>query len=374
MVSWIDDVRKAAEVVKRGAFKAVTHGGVAHMDDVLAAALLHKHGAEAVYRLNAAEEIAKLDGDVILFDIGDAFRDALPQRFVVLDHHGVADPSEEPSTIVQVAAAVDLKPRPLVATLLHYVDLYDRFGPAVKRWSGPYGNSLNNGVAKYLAEATPTGLVKETKFLELLAEALYSRLELDIPSFAEAFKLAEKLPFADLAEKFPRTFNTLRLMLAAAKDVQTAATGKEALETGFGVDFGCYAVLAVPELEQYVAKGLERHYLEARRAAEAAASGRYTIVKGHIAAVAVEDYLPPGPIWNALQDLGVLSTEPVFIVVKDRRNPGAYTLWRPDRHANVIDFRRLQGPEVVFKHASGFLAVVKAENAEQAARYAQAQL
>jgi hypothetical protein len=65
-------------------------------------------------------------------------------------------------------------------------------------------------------------------------------------------------------------------------------------------------------------------------------------------------------LWNALQDLGVLTAaEPAFVVVKDRRNPGAYTLWRPDRHANAVDFRRLQGSEVVFKHATGLLAVVK---------------
>jgi hypothetical protein len=54
--------------------------------------------------------------------------------------------------------------------------------------------------------------------------------------------------------------------------------------------------------------------------------------------------------------------EPAFVVVKDR-TPGAYTLWRPDRRANTADFRRLQGPEVIFKHATGFLAVVKAESA-----------
>ena len=100
------------------------------------------------------------------------------------------------------------------------------------------------------------------------------------------------------------------------------------------------------------------------------------MIKGPLTAVAAEDHIPPDPLWNALQDLGVLITaaEPAFVVVKDRRNPGAYTLWRPDRHANAIDFRRLQGPEVIFKHATGFLAVVKAESAEAAAKQALAQL
>jgi len=202
---------------------------------------------------------------------------------------------------------------------------------------------------------------------------VYSSFEADLPAFAEAFKLAEK--FADLAQKFPRTFHTLRLMLDAAKDPVAVSMSRDALESGFGIDFGAYAVLAVPELEPYVLKGLERHYAEAKKAAEAAAAGRYAVIKGPVTAVAAEDHVPPGPLWNALQDIGVLTAaEPAFVVVKDLRTPGAYTLWRPDRHANAVDFRRLQGPEVVFKHATGFLAVVKAESAEAAARQALAQL
>jgi len=301
------------------------------MDDTLAAALLHRHGAEAIYRHNAAEEVLAVEGNVVVFDIGDSFRDKLPDRYAVLDHHGVADPAEEPSSVVQVALAVNAKLRPLQAHLIHHVDLFDRYGPAAKRWAGPYGNSLNNGVARYFADIAPTGLVKDTKFLELLADAVYSSFEVDLPAFAEAFKIAERLPFAELAEKFPRTFHTLRLMLEAAKDPVAVPTSKEALETGFGIDFGAYAVMAVPELEPYVLKGLERHYAEAKKAAEAAAAGRYAVLKGPLTAVAAEDHIPPGPLWNALQDLGVLTAaEPAFVVVKDMRNPGAYTLWRPD--------------------------------------------
>jgi len=36
-MSWLDDVQKAALVVRCGGFKPVIHGGVAHMDDTLAA-------------------------------------------------------------------------------------------------------------------------------------------------------------------------------------------------------------------------------------------------------------------------------------------------------------------------------------------------
>lgn len=374
-VTWLDDVQKAAAIIRGGRYAAVTHGGVAHMDDTLAAALLHRHGAEAIYRHNAAEEVLSVEGYVVVFDIGDSFRDKLPDRYAVLDHHGVADPAEEPSSVVQVALAVNAKLRPLQAHLIHHVDLFDRYGPAAKRWAGPYGNSLNNGIAKYFGDLAPTGRVKDAKFLDLLADAIYSAFEADLPAFAEAFKLAEKLPFADLAQKFPRTFHTLKLMLEAAKDPVSVSMSRDALEAGFGIDFACYAVLAVPELEPYVLKGLERHYAEAKKAAEAAAAGRYAVIKGPLTAVAAEDHIPPGPLWNALQDLGVLTAaEPAFVVVKDRRNPGAYTLWRPDRHANAVDFRRLQGPEVIFKHATGFLAVVKAESAEAAARQALAQL
>ena len=107
-MAWLDDVQRAALVVRRGGFKAVTHGGVAHMDDTLAAALLHRHGAEAIYRYNTLEEVLAVEGEVVVFDIGDSFQ--LPERYVVLDLHGVRDPAEEPSSVVQVAQAVGCRP------------------------------------------------------------------------------------------------------------------------------------------------------------------------------------------------------------------------------------------------------------------------
>lgn len=368
---WLFDVLRARELVRRGKFKAVTHGGTAHADDTIAAAILYRNGAEEIYRLNTAEEILGVGGDVIVVDIGDSL--ALPPRYVVLDHHGISDPSEEPSTVIQTALAVELKPSPLVATLLHHVDLFDRFGPTVKMWAGPFGQSLNNGLTRYFGEFH--GLVKDEKFLSLVGDAVYSKAEYDISSFAEAFKLAEKIPSADLAEKFPRTFASLRLMLKAARDPWGAALSQEAFETGFGVDFGCYALMVVPELEQYVARGLERYFSDARKAAEIAAAGRYAVInRNGLYAIVLEDLVPPGPLWNAVQDLGHAPPGPAFIAVKDRRNPGAYTLWRPDKYAKEIDFRKLSGHPLLFKHASGFMAVVKATSAQEAAEWALAQL
>ncbi|AET33975.1 hypothetical protein [Pyrobaculum ferrireducens] len=372
-MSWLDDVLKASRLIKSGGFVAVTHGGTAHADDTVAAALLKRHGAEAVYRLNTVDEILEVGGGVVLADIGDAFRGKLPERYAVLDHHGVSDPSEEPSSVVQVMYAVGARPAPLVATLIHFLDLFDRYGPGAKRWAGPYGNSLNNGLTKYFSDFH--GVVKDEKFLDLVAEAVYARLEVDLPAFHEAFKLAERLPYADAAERFPRTFQNLRLMLSAARDPVAAAATKEAYETGFGVDFGAYAVLAVPELEPYVLKGLEKYFGDAAKAVELVTSGRYSLLRGDAAvAVAVEDNIPPAPLWNALLDTGVLSNEPAIIVVRDRRTKGAYTVWRPDRYASVIDLRRLKGDAVVFKHVTGFMAVVKASTAEEAAEYALRQL
>jgi hypothetical protein len=111
-------------------------------------------------------------------------------------------------------------------------------------------------------------------------------------------------------------------MLEAAKNPVSVSMSRDALEAGFGIDFGACAVLAAPELEPYVLKGLERHYAEAKKAAEAAAAGRYAVIKGPVTAVAVEDSVSPSALWNALQDLGVLTAaEPAFVVVKDRRTP-----------------------------------------------------
>jgi hypothetical protein len=165
-------------------------------------------------------------------------------------------------------------------------------------------------------------------------------------------------------------------MRQAARDAVSASLSQEARRVGFGIDFATHAVLAVPQLAEYVARGLARYFEDSVRAVRAVEGGRYSVVEGGgVKAVAVEDNVPPTAVWNALLDLSILrEDEPAVVAVKDIRNPGAYSLWRPDRHKDKIDFRKLQGEKVIFKHQSGFMAVVKAENAEEAAKYALAQL
>ncbi|MFN3805231.1 MAG: hypothetical protein ACK4SY_09260 [Pyrobaculum sp.] len=369
-MGWLQDVIKARELITSGReFTAITHGGMAHMDDLLAAALLYSK-AQAVYRLNDLKDILNIPGDVVLVDIGDGFRDRLTDRFVVLDHHGVKDPAMEPSSIIQVALTLDVKTTPLVSTLAHFVDLFDRFGPTAKRAAGPYGNSLNYALTRYFSGFN--GAVRD-RFLELVAEAYHAEFDASVDSLTKAFEIVEKLAFARLVDTFPKTFSLLRLMLQAVKD-PTVALSKEAVEAGFGIDFGCYALAAVPELEPYVIQGLEGYFSDARQAAETALYMRYTrIITKDITAVAVEKPMSPTLLWHALQDLAVVKG-PVFIVIKDVRTPGAYTVWRPPEFASVIDFRKLSGNEVVFKHAGGFLAVVKADSAEEAARFVLSQL
>jgi len=384
-------VVKVSRVVRRGNFKAVTHGGVAHADDTIAAALLHRAGAEAIYRLNEAEEALAVEGDVVLFDIGDSFAAGLPQRFVVLDHHGVGDPAEEPSSVVQVALAVGARASPLVQTLINFVDLFDRFGTAVKQWTGPFGNSLNRALSKYFGDATPKGLVKEEKFLSLVADAFYSREQVGLAELVSVFgEFADRLDLGDWPGRFPRTFQFFGLLRLAPRDPSVLAS-EEAVKVGFGIDFATYAVAAVPELKPYVLKGLESMFEETRRAAEVAEGNLYAIYADRAIAVATEEDVSPSMLYNALIDAGKLRNRgaavsepcdgdhesctqrakpPVFIVVRDKRLPGAYTLWRPDKYSDGIDFRRLGGVRVVFKHPSGFLAVVVAESAEEAAKYA----
>ena len=135
----------------------------------------------------------------------------------------------------------------------------------------------------------PRGLVSEDRFLGLLVEALRSRLEPRLEDYAGAFAVAEKLRFASVVEEFPRTFALLRLMLRASRSVLDAVLSREAFEVGFGVDFGAFALLAVPELEPYLLRGLESFFAEAWRAAELARSGRYVLLGGGVAAVAVDE-------------------------------------------------------------------------------------
>ena len=391
---WLSDVIRAFEVIRRGRFKAVTHNGVAHADDTIAAALLYDAGAEAIYRLSDVEEVLAVDGDVVLFDIGDSFADRLPQRFVVLDHHSS---TAEPSSVVQVAMAVGASPNPQVQTLINFVDLFDRFGTSAKLSAGPFGNSLNKALSKYFGDATPRGLVREEEFLSLVADAFYSDEVVDFASLVVVYDvLLEKLELGDWVERFPRTFQFFHLMRKVPGNWDELLFD-DALRTGFGIDFTTYALAVVPELEPYVLKGLEGMLEEAKKSAETAEKGRYTLIKGGAIAVAVEDNVSPSLLYNALLDLDALQEEdnssdfdvhdlcededwpcegpyfyrreetPIFVVVRDLRTPGAYVLWRPDKFASRINFRRLEGDRVVFKHASGSLAVVKAESAEEAA-------
>lgn len=123
-------------------------------------------------------------------------------------------------------------------------------------------------------------------------------------------------------------------------------------------------------------EGLTLHFAEARKAVEVAESQKYKIIAtDEMTAVAVEDSVSPTQLWSALLDLSAIrEEEPVIIVVKDLRTPGAYSLWRPDRHKDRIDFRKIGGERVVFKHTSGFMAVVRGESAEEVATFVLEQL
>jgi hypothetical protein len=379
-----EEVEAARAIVQGRRFKAVVHNGTAHADDTIAAALLWRAGAEAVYRLGQEGELLEVAGGgtpVVYADIGYKYYDRLKSAgtVAVLDHHapnGEPEYVELPSSLMQTVEALGMRPRPRIYVLFVAADLVDRFGAiAAKRWLGIYGASLNQGLSAYFG-ATPRGKYEDVKFLELVAEA--ATADFDVEDFAEYSKSFAVAQSVDIdAERFPRTLAQLRLMRQAARDAVSASLSQEARRVGFGIDFAAHAVLAVPQLAEYVARGLARYFDDSVRTARAVEGGRYSVVEGATAlkAVAVEDSVPPTAVWNALLDVGVLKEdEPIVVAVKDIRNPGAYSLWRPDRHKDKIDFRKLQGEKVIFKHQSGFMAVVKAENAEEAAKYALAQL
>lgn len=365
-----------AKRITRGRFAAVVHNGTAHADDTIAAALLYRAGAEAVYRLGQREELLEIasKGPVVYADIGYKYYDELKARgdVAVLDHHapnGEPEYTELPSSLIQTVEALGLRLKPRVSVLFMAADLVDRFGAvAAKRWLGVYGASLNQGLSAYFG-MTARGEYKDVKFLELIAEAALSDLDVnDFAEYAKAFEVTSNID-AD-PDRYPRTLGQLRLMRQAAKGDVAVMMGQDAFKVGFGIDFATHAVLALPQLGDYIAKGLEKYFSESIKAVRIVEGRRYSVVEGPIKAFAVEDSAPPTAIWNALLDLSVIKEEePVIIAVKDLRNPGAYSLWRPDRHKDRIDFRKLQGDSVVFKHQSGFMAVVRANSAEDAVRY-----
>lgn len=373
-----EEVEAARRIIAGGRFVVVVHNGTAHADDTIAAALLYKAGAEAVYRLGQPEElleIAKGGRPVIYADIGYKNYDALKRHDVaVLDHHapnGEPEYVELPSSLMQTVEALRLTPRPRVSVLFMAADLVDRYGAiAAKKWLGLYGASLNQGLAAYFG-MTAKGKFEDYEFLELVAGAATADFDVaDFNEYSKAYAISFSLDVNP--ERYPRTLAQLMLMRrAAGGDVVSVALSQDAYKTGFGIDFAAHAVLAVPRLAQYVERGLSKYFEESMKAIKIVEGRRYALIEGAIKGVAVDDNAPPTAIWNALLDLSVVrEDEPVIIAVKDLRNPGAYSLWRPDRHKDRIDFRKLTGDRVVFKHQSGFMAVVKAENAEDATKYA----
>ncbi len=373
-----EEVEAARRIIAGGRFAVVVHSGTAHADDTIAAALLYKAGAEAIYRLGQLEElleVAKSGRPVIYADIGYRHYGELKRYNVaVLDHHapnGEPEYVKLPSSLMQTVEALRLTPRPRISVLFTAADLVDRFGAmAAKRWLGLYGASLNQGLSAYFG-MTIRGRHEDVKFLELVAEAATS--DFDVEDFAEYSKAYAISTSIDIdPERYPRTLAQLVLMRRAARgDVISVVLSQDAYKVGFGIDFTTHAILAVPQLSQYVAKGLSKYFEENIRAVRIVERGQYALVEGAVKAIAVDDNVPPTALWNALLDLSIIrEEEPVIIAVRDLRNPGAYSLWRPDRHKDRIDFRELTGDRVVFRHQSGFMAVVKAESAEDAVKYA----
>ncbi|MEM3326773.1 MAG: hypothetical protein QXK63_04940, partial [Thermoproteus sp.] len=151
------EVEDARRIISGGRFAAVVHNGTAHADDTIAAALLYRAGAEAVYRLGQREELLEVAsrGSVVYADIGYRHYDELKARgdVAILDHHapnGEPEYTELPSSLIQTVEALGLRLKPRVSILFVAADLVDRFGAiAAKRWLGVYGASLNQGLSAY---------------------------------------------------------------------------------------------------------------------------------------------------------------------------------------------------------------------------------
>ncbi|CCC81496.1 hypothetical protein [Thermoproteus tenax] len=371
------EVARARDIIARGKFLAVVHDGTAHADDTIAAALLYSAGAEEVYRVSQQDEMLEIvrGRRAVIADVGYKYYEALKSagEVAILDHHapnGEPEYVELPSSLMQTVEALGLRLRPRMQMLFTAADLVDRFGAlSAKRWLGIYGASLNLALSSYFGAVTK-GKYADYNFLSLVAEAASSDFDVqDIAEYSKSYSATVGAIDVD-PEKYPRALALLRLMKEASRGDTSIYLSPEAYKTGFGIDFSAHAALAVPQLSEYLAKGLSRYFNENIRAIKTAEERRFVIIEKSIKAIAVEDSVSPTALWNALLDLGVLrEEEPAIVAVRDLRNPGAYSLWRPDRHKQ-IDFRKLAGDRVIFRHQSGFMAVVRADSAEDAVKYA----
>jgi len=341
----------------------VSHGGIPHADDILALAIAKASGAE-VARVEDAklEEFVKQKVQegytVLVVDVGANKYEQLkaidPKRVYVVDHHG--DRNIQRAT---ASAAVEIFGVKLPDHVVKFVDMTDigqftQVRDLAERQL--YGNTF---VTRFNVEP------KTKEEAEALLRALAEVTSED--KLAALQIVAKRVGHID-----PKLLDPVMPDVAAIRHYVEGNTAKvkELVEkyklSGTGLsplDFAYYKLKGPAEFEKAVDRGLA----DRLKALQLVQEGKYVKV-GTVNGVDIYLIDEAIPATDALRAIFAKegTSRPAVLISKSPR--GGYNITRLDEHKDVINLANLEGkPHVTFVHKGGFLAVIDAKDAKEAA-------
>jgi len=344
----------------------VSHGGIPHADDILALAIAVRSGAET-----ARVEDAKLvefvrqkvqEGYVVLVvDVGASVYDKLkaidPTRVYVIDHHG--DRNIQRAT---ASAAAEIFGVQLPEHVVKFVDMTD---------IGQF-TQVRDIAARYLYGNTfVTRFNVEPKTKEE-AEALLKALAEVTPEdrLAALQIVAKHVEHVDpnlLGAAMPDVAAIRHYVEGNAEKVRELVEKHNLSGVGLSpLDYAFYKVKGPAEFEKAVERGLADRI----RTLQLVQEGQY-VKAGTVNGVDIYVLDAAVPATDALR--AILAREGARPAVLIPRSPrGGYNITRLDEHKNVINLANLKGMQhVTFAHPGGFLAVIDAKDAKEAAEIAK---
>jgi len=345
----------------------VSHGGIPHADDILALAIAKALGAETarVEDAKLVEFVAQKvrEGYVVLVvDVGANMYEQLkaidPTKVFVVDHHGVGRDAEY-ATASAVAKIFGVE---LPRHVLEFIDKTD---------IGKFTDVRNIAEQEMYGNTFVTRFNVEPKTREE-AEALLKALAEVTP----ADKLAAlQIVARKVAQVDSKLLDPVMPDVAAIRHYVegNTARAKELVEkynlSGVGLsplDYAYYKIKGSAEFEKAVDRGLA----DRLKALQLVQEGQY-VKAGTVNGVDIYVLDAAVPATDALRAIQAREgARPAVLISRSPR--GGYNITRLDEHKNVINLANLEGkPHVTFAHKGGFLAVIDAKSAEEAAEIAK---
>jgi len=339
----------------------VTHAGIPHADDILAVTIALSKGAEV-----ARVEDAKLEEfvrqkvregyTVLVMDVGaNKYEQLKAAGAIVVDHHGVGRDAE----YATAGAAARIFGVELPKHVLEFIDKTDM---------GKFTDVRHIAEQQLYGNTTVTRFNVEPKTREE-AEALLKALAEVTPEDKLA---ALQIVARKVAQVDPKLLDPVMPDVAAIRHYVegNTARAKELVEkyrlSGVGLsplDYAYYKLKGPAEFEKAVDRGLA----DRLKALQLVQEGKYVKV-GTVNGIDIYLIDEAIPATDALR--AILAKEgtnrPAVLISKSPR--GGYNITRLDEHKDLIHLANLAGkPHVTFAHSAGFIAVIDAKDAKEAA-------